>query len=76
MNNQRRKEIKSILGQLEYFKDELERICNDEEDYHDNIPENLQDSDRAISSEEAIDSLNEAIENLENSINELENAME
>ena len=75
MNNQRRKEIKSILGQLEYLKGEIERICNDEEDYHDNIPDNLQDSDRAMSSEEAIDSLNEATENLENSIDALENAM-
>jgi chaperonin cofactor prefoldin len=76
MNNQRRKEIKKIIDRLDIIKNEIEQICNDEEDYHDNIPENLQDSDRAMSSEEAIDNLNEVLENIENAIDNLESAME
>lgn len=76
MNNSRRKEIKSMKGQLEFIKKIIERIRNEEEDYYDNIPENLQDSERANKSEEAIESLDEAIESLENTIDELENAME
>lgn len=76
MNNQRRKEIERLVNELNIVIGELEQICNDEEDYHDNIPENLQDSDRAMSSEEAIDNLNEALENIENAIGSLESAME
>ena len=76
MNNQRRKEIKLLVDGLNDIVSKLEQICNDEEDYHDSIPENLQDSDRAISSEEAIDNLNEALENIENTICNLESAME
>ena len=76
MNNQRRKEIKKIIDRLDIIKNEVEQICNDEEDYHDNIPENLQDSDRAMSSEEVIDNLNEVLENIENAIDNLESAME
>lgn len=76
MNNQRRKEIKVLVDGLNDIASKLERICNDEEDYHDSIPENLQDSDRAMSSEEAIDNLNEALENIDNTICNLENAME
>lgn len=76
MNNQRRKEIKLLVDGLNDIVGKLEQICNDEEDYHDSIPENLQDSDRAISSEEAIDNLNEALENIENTICNLESAME
>lgn len=72
MNNQRRKELKNIQNQIELIKGMLEQVCNDEEEYHDNIPENLQDSDRAILSEEAIDTLNEIVENLEESITEIE----
>ena len=72
MNNQRRKELKSLQKQLELVKEMLERVRDDEEEYHDNIPDNLQDSERAMMSEEAIDTLTEIAEDLENSISELE----
>ena len=72
MNNQRRKEIKNLIEHIGYIKSELERIISDEENYYDNIPENLQGSDRAMTSEESIDSMNEALNELENSIDELE----
>ena len=76
MKNQRRKEIKRLVNELNIVIEELEQIRSDEEDYHDNIPENLQDSDRAMNSEEAIDNLDEALENIESAIGSLESAME
>ena len=53
---------------LENIKGNLESILSDEENYFDNMPENLQGSIRGEESEEAINSLNEAIEVIENCI--------
>ena len=41
MNNTRRKEITSIIEQVEELKDKLENILADEDEYRDNMPENL-----------------------------------
>ena len=61
-------------AQGEELKDELENKCSDESDYFDNIPENLQGSQRAMDSEEAIDKMNEAIESMDNAIGAAEEA--
>ena len=73
MNNIRRKEINKAIKMIENVKSYIENIHGDEEDYMNNIPENLQGSSRYNNAEEAvsyledvIDNLNEAIENLEN----------
>ena len=60
--------IRKAIGMLEMREDAdqvldiLESVLYDEEDAYDNTPENLQESCRAMESEEAIDSLNEAID--------------
>jgi len=45
---------------------------DDEQDAYDNMPENLQGSDRGMESEEAQESLESAIEALEEAISYLE----
>lgn len=70
MNKQRRKKINIaitmlIQGKLLEGKNKLESILMEEQDCYDNIPENLLGSDRACSSEEAIDTLEESIDALE-----------
>lgn len=76
MNNQRRKELKDIVAQLETLKNELETIQKQEEEAFENLPENLQlsmqgelmqekaenISDSVFSLEECIDNIMEAIE--------------
>lgn len=62
MNNKRRKQIKENIDMLEVVKCNLENILNEEQDYFDNMPENLQGSIRGEVSEEAIDLLNEVID--------------
>lgn len=57
------------------MKSELESIRDDEQDYYDNIPENLQESERAMASEEAIDYLESSLDNLENIVDDLTEAM-
>ncbi len=82
MNKNRRKElmewVKKVaewIAQGEELKDELENICSDEQDYFDNMPENLQGSMRGMDAEEAIDAMNEAIESMDNAIEAAEEAI-
>lgn len=72
MNNTRRKQIKMCIDKLEAIKTEIENIKSDEEDYFDNMPENLQGSIRGSDAEEAIEALEEAIDDLDIVIEDLE----
>lgn len=68
MNKERRKNIQGIADQLEELKGNLELIQEEEEEYRDNIPENLQGSERYEKAEEACDALSEAVDNLDDII--------
>lgn len=76
MNKERRKNLAKIIEQLENLSNTLDELKSEEEDYFDNMPENLQyNSDRgeraqdAISSlENAYNSINEAIDNISEAI--------
>ena len=65
MNNDRRKQLREIITVLENVKVDLEAIRDDEQDYMDNIPENLQGSSRCDTAEEAIDNMDDALNYLE-----------
>ena len=72
MNNIRRKRISNLIVRINMVKEELEDILNEEQDYYDNIPENLLGSERAELSEEAIGLLEEANESFDSIIDNLE----
>lgn len=72
MNKVRRANIKETVDLIERVKSVLESILDEEQDYYDNIPENLQSSQRAEDSEDAISNLEDAISNLEEAIGNLE----
>lgn len=72
MNKNRRQQLRKWLEEVEVIKDKLEGICSDEEEYYDQIPENLQNGQRACDSEEAIDQMNEAVSSLEDAISIIE----
>ena len=81
MNKNRRKELMDWVRMAEEWslhgeelKNKLENICSDEQDYFDNMPENLQGSMRGMDAEEAIDAMNEAIECMDNAISAAEEA--
>lgn len=74
MNRKRREVLRRCVQELqsgdwflklERVKDTVESILAEEVDAIDNIPENLQNTDRYSSSEEAVDNLENAIEHLE-----------
>ena len=76
MNKVRRKSIQDIASQLETLKSELEGLQGEEEDYRDNIPENLQRSARYEAADEACDTLGEAADGLGDIITSLEELSE
>lgn len=83
MNKQRRKRIENVIRKIELvkteinnsseylqnIKKELEDILYEEENYFDNMPENLQGSMRGEAAEEAIDYLTEAIDSIDDALN-------
>lgn len=88
MNNKRRKNIAEIISQLNSLSEKVENILSDieivkdeEEECLENIPENLQESERYNQVEEAADNLNTAYDmcqdvvgNIEEIISTLEEA--
>ena len=73
MNNDRRKQLKSVAKQLGTIADALEeqqilleQIYDDESEAFDNMPESLQQSDRGIEMEEGIGTLEEQKDDLAN----------
>jgi hypothetical protein len=73
MNKQRRKEIANTIRDIERV---VSNILEDEEEAFDNMPENLQYSERGDMSQEAQDNLSCAVDALEEAISYLEDASE
>ena len=81
MNKGRRKQLMewakkadAWITQGDDLRSELENICSDEQEYFDNMPENLQGSVRGMDAEDAIEAMNEAIESMNNAIEAAEDA--
>ena len=60
MNKIRRKKIQEIKDQIEALKTSLEDLRDEEQEYMDNMPENLQGSVRYDRAEEAVGGRTEA----------------
>ena len=81
MNNQRRKQISEALlkfqaldlqGKLEDIKSLFQSSLDDEQDYHDNMPEGLQNGDKGQKAEASISALEELICALEEIVEKAE----
>lgn len=76
MNKARRKQIDEAISKLNDLKDEIESIMNDEEEYKDNMPENMQASEKYELAESACESLQTTIDALEEAVSNLEEAQQ
>ena len=76
MNKLRRKALGDIIDRLEEIMADLDALKEEEEDYRDNMPENLQGSERYERAEEAIYNMDDAMNNLEETISSIESAIE
>lgn len=75
MNKQKRIKLKEATSFLEKAKNLISSVRDREQDDLDNCPENLRESERYVTMENAIDELEEAIENIEQATESVNNAM-
>lgn len=76
MNNDRRKEIASIIDDLNALRDRISNVFEEEDEYKEGIPENLQGSERYEKAETACDNLDNAVNGVDEIIEYLEQASE
>jgi hypothetical protein len=81
MNNKRRQRLEAInasltnlIASLEEEKSKIEDVLDEETECKDNIPENLQGSERYENAEAACDALESAIICIEDAIENIEDA--
>lgn len=72
MNALRRKRLAKIFDRIDELKADLEEVLEEEEEYRDNIPENLQGSTRYEIADEACDSIQTAIDALDEATGAIE----
>lgn len=75
MNDQRRKRVKEAIVYLEKAKDIADLVYEDESDAVDNMPENLQFSDRFNDMEDAMYAIGDAIERIDDATELLERVL-
>ena len=73
MNQKRRKRIATVSSKLQELLDELNLILEEEQEAYDNMPEQLQDTERGEAMYEAIETLEDAISEIEGQMDELDN---
>lgn len=76
MNNKKRESLKDAKMYLERASNIVSKVLNDEQDCLDNMPENLQASERYERMEAAIDKLEEAIEQIDGAKENIDEASE
>lgn len=76
MNKIRRKTLQDLYNIIADAKDTLDEVRDEEECYKDNIPENLQSSERYERAEAAVDALESAVSSLEEALDYIEEAQE
>lgn len=65
MNNARREKLRGAVAKLSDVHSIVYAVCDTEQDSMDNMPENLQGTERFERMEDAVDHLNEALEKLD-----------
>ena len=76
MNKARRKALDEVISKIEEAKELLENLQAEEEEYRDNMPENLQGSERYEAADAAVDNLSSAVDALDEAISSIESAQE
>lgn len=76
MNKARRKALDEVISKIEEAKELLETLQAEEEEYRDNMPENLQGSERYEAADAAVDNMSSAVDALDEAISSIESAQE
>ena len=76
MNKQRRTTLNQINDLIASVYEDLESCKDQEEEYRDNMPENLQGSERYEAADAAVDNMSSAVDALDEAISSIESAQE
>lgn len=76
MNKERRKRLQKIYDTLQELQSDLSVIKDEEESYRDDMPDNLQGSDKYQKADAAVDALDEADTSIDEALSSIETAME
>jgi len=71
MNKTRRKELESIISVLESQKERIDFVAEAEQEARDNMPENLDGSERAEKMEDCISTLEDASSDIQDIIDRI-----
>ena len=71
MNKARRKELEKINSELEKLKERIDLIAEEEQEARDNLPDSLQDSEKAEIMDENVTDLENASSNIQDVIDEI-----
>lgn len=75
MNKERRKQLQLVIDEIAKLHETLEFLLDEENEYRENMPENLWNSERFYNSEEASNYIDEAINSLDEATENIENAI-
>lgn len=75
MNDARRKRLREAIMYLDNAASIVDGVCDSEQDSVDNMPENLQGTERFERMEDAVENLNDALEKLEDAKVQIEAAI-
>lgn len=76
MNKARRQKLQNIIDTLEEQRMQMNYVQYDEQEAYDNLPENIQDSDRGSDMYDNINDLESAVSDLEEIISNLQNIVD
>ena len=71
MNNTRRSRLRQAADHLETAKQIVSGVCDEEQDAMDNMPENLQGSDRYSDMENAVSMMEDAVDGIDTALSSL-----
>lgn len=72
MNKVRRARVDEVIEKLQELQSEVESIMDEETEYRDNIPENMQQSERYETADQNCDCLQNAYDSIEEAVEQLE----
>ena len=71
MNKEREKRLLGIIDKLEASQSDLQIVLDEEQEYHDAIPESMSEGERAARSQEYLDALEQGISDIGETIDTL-----
>ena len=75
INNKKREILSSVISKIDDAKNWLQGVLDDEENCLNNMPENLEGSERYNKLEDAVDALEGAADKLDEAKEDIEEAM-